>query len=421
MSVRIVEAPENWFTSPVAIVRSDDGADALVRPGELLVEAAAEPHLASHLESAGGRRYEQSQSSWRNRVGMPDSGDLNARLEAAGTEMRLWEGVSEYSTFVSDERRPGLRYHHVLCGENFYHGGPGGTPVAVGGPPAALLAVEPATDGLNDIAVLDNGLPEGWESLPGQLGPVLTRRGIEVIPGDPVDADGDGIADRQAGHGLFISGLITRVSALLDILLRRVLNSSGEGDEAIIAATLSELVATDVKVVNLSLGAYTVDNEVPALLAAAVQQLVAAGKIVVAAAGNAGDSPELVTRPFWPASLPGVVAVGAFDHTQNPPKPWFKSNVADVYAPGVDVQSTFIKWPLADGSEFDGWARWSGTSFAAPLVAASICDRLMRNPTTPAAQVLQEWLQNQPQEPTWPTLRGGPALRHDVANDLIRW
>ena len=44
-------------------------------------------------------------------------------------------------------------------------------------------------------------------------------------------------------------------------------------------------------------------------------------------------------------------------------------------APGVDVISTFFDLgPEAchDGEDFDGWAKWSGTSFSGPIVAASI-------------------------------------------------
>jgi len=46
---------------------------------------------------------------------------------------------------------------------------------------------------------------------------------------------------------------------------------------------------------------------------------------------------------------------------------------------GQDVRSTFIHWlgpvegePLTEIENFIGWARWDGTSFAAPKVAAAI-------------------------------------------------
>jgi subtilisin family serine protease len=38
---------------------------------------------------------------------------------------------------------------------------------------------------------------------------------------------------------------------------------------------------------------------------------------------------------------------------------------------GADVYSTFVYWNGA-GTDFDGWATWNGTSFAAPRVSAAI-------------------------------------------------
>ena len=48
-----------------------------------------------------------------------------------------------------------------------------------------------------------------------------------------------------------------------------------------------------------------------------------------------------------------------------------------MYAPGVNVRSTYLKgeWKLATDpapQHLGGWAHWSGTSFAAPQVAAEI-------------------------------------------------
>jgi thermitase len=125
--------------------------------------------------------------------------------------------------------------------------------------------------------------------------------------------------------------------------------------------------------------------------------MVAAGWIIVAAAGNNSSC-----RPAWPAALSGVVAVGAISRCA---PAWF-SNFGpwvDVSAPGVDIVAEFPNLsgegaPLGDslvgqGYRFDpagapqplvmlqvrdfdtGWARWSGTSFAAPFVAARLATR----------------------------------------------
>ena len=97
------------------------------------------------------------------------------------------------------------------------------------------------------------------------------------------------------------------------------------------------------------------------------------GYVVVASAGNDG-----ICRPTYPAALPGVVSVGAIGPF-GPPLftnygPWVRA-----CAPGVDLVSTFFanwngKHPLAgdDPDDYAGWARWSGTSFAAPVVAGAL-------------------------------------------------
>jgi subtilisin family serine protease len=177
----------------------------------------------------------------------------------------------------------------------------------------------------------------------------------------------------QAGHGLFIAGLVRRVAPGLVVDPGRVLDPTGLGDDASIAA---ELVETTAPVICLSLGGYTEDDGPPPGLSAA---LAAKGPdvAVVAAAGN-NDS----TRPFWPAALKHVVAVAGYDSTGDEPARTCFSNRGDwvdVCAPAVRLGSTYVRgtWVAHDGERvFDGWAGWSGTSFAAPLVAAEIARRL---------------------------------------------
>ncbi|UUT36550.1 S8 family serine peptidase [Microbacterium elymi] len=125
-------------------------------------------------------------------------------------------------------------------------------------------------------------------------------------------------------------------------------------------------------------------------------EIAAAGTTIVCSAGN-----DATDRPMFPAAFPGedgcapMLAVGAknpngrtvalFSNTA----PWI-----DLYARGVSVLSTFpafnggaqaVTRRDAHGKERDsldpddftgGFAVWSGTSFAAPLVSGSIAARL---------------------------------------------
>jgi subtilisin family serine protease len=76
---------------------------------------------------------------------------------------------------------------------------------------------------------------------------------------------------------------------------------------------------------------------------------------------------------------PGVVKRACFSNYGS----W-----VDVWAPGVDLRSTYIagRWLTADEDvEFDGWAQWSGTSFAAPTVAAEVAMRAVNGGARAAA------------------------------------
>ena len=103
--------------------------------------------------------------------------------------------------------------------------------------------------------------------------------------------------------------------------------------------------------------------------------------VMVASAGN-----DASIRPTWPAAYPEVIGVAAL----GPAGPAAFSNAGhwvDCCAPGVDLVSTFHRAPRHD-PPFHGWARWSGTSFAAPLVAAMIAREVQRtgDPVKAAAE-----------------------------------
>lgn len=398
------------FVSPVAAVNG-----RLVRPNDLLVETRRDPELDELLLRNNGRRYEpgKEETDFRQREGAPPYGNINERLREKNAGFELWTGFDLNFVIeqVENKRQPGLSYNHVFVGEDFYHGGPGGAPTEVAGPPALP---EWTGDGIADVAVLDNGLPGDWKDLHAELSVVVNRLDADAVPEDPLDELHDGILDKQAGHGLFICGLINRVAPELNINLHRVLHASGEGDESLITDTLLELkqpAFDELKVINLSLGAYIPGTDGPRL-EQTIRDLKDQGKVIVASAGNCGDDPIFGPGALFPARMPEVIAVGAFDSETQ--ERWEKSCWADVYAPGVDIYSAHVKWTGGiDWAEapgphaFVGWAKWSGTSFAAPLVAAALATVLGKPHAKAAWDVAQDWLAALQRQECWTNKSGG--------------
>jgi hypothetical protein len=135
-------------------------------------------------------------------------------------------------------------------------------------------------------------------------------------------------------------------------------------------------IATDpaIDVVNLSLGG----SQWSEAERQAIAIVLAAGKVVVASAGNTGDR-----IPQYPASFPGVISVGATDDGGQVAD--FSSyGKVDVVAPGdcvaVAVVPGFDQDRGCPGDSRDGVAFNSGTSFSAPIVSGVLTLAESRSP-----------------------------------------
>lgn len=334
---------------------------AIIRRDQLLVPAAAVSRVESTVAHWLARRH-----------------DL-ADLGVARLTLRRGADVTELvSSTRSPDGRPLAAPVHLFRGEPHYEGGPADAPQPA---PAPGDRVRPSRRrppaARQHVAVLDTGLaahrwfPKGsWTALSDPVDDIL-------------DENNDYFLDAQAGHGTFVAGVIRHHAPEADLLVGRVLGSDGVCDEIDLLRALRGLRAharrtgTRIDVLNLSLGAYTWDDQPPEEVTRALVDLGPA-TVVVAAAGNAGQS-----RPFWPAACDPVVAVGSLDATGTRAAtfsnhgPW-----VDAWAIGEGVTSSFVTFDGAKGQvagvdpdEFTGYARWSGTSFAAPRVAAEIVAR----------------------------------------------
>jgi subtilisin family serine protease len=335
------------------------GDNSWFRPSQLIVNKATLGTYADVL-----RRDEQRDEGFGGRD--DDGGGIDLvqiHLEPGRDVLDLTEWIRRDAARrdISDQVVVGPNY--CWRGEPRYQGGPGGEPHPAD--PFELVADGKAA-GRADIATLDTGF------LPGLPEPLAACLQPDTDDEEQLDADGNGVLDTQNGHGSFVAGVVHQVAPELVIDPGKVLDSTGLGDDA---SVTRELLQNTAPVVNLSLGGYTEDDRPPVAMAEVVRRLTRS-RVVVAAAGNNGSD-----RPFWPAAFKGVLAVAAYDSRGGQPRPAKFSNHGtwvDVCAPGVDVVSTFATFEQGGtpGVTFKGFARWSGTSFAAPQVAALLAQRV---------------------------------------------
>jgi len=225
------------------------------------------------------------------------------------------------------------------------------------------------------IYVADTGLLAGaaaehsWlAGVTGQLDPP------PGIPESPISG--------YTGHGTFIAGVARCMAPAARVVVARDFNKAGAISEHEIVLRLHEALGLSPDVINLSAGGST-RKDLPLLGFEAWWEAYRhyKGLVLVASAGNNSSR-----RPFWPAAFPQVVGVGALAATGRARAyfsdygPW-----VDVYGPGEDLVNAFAhgiyhyREPPNTGSHhFHGMAKWSGTSFSAPLVAGLIAARITR-------------------------------------------
>ena len=185
----------------------------------------------------------------------------------------------------------------------------------------------------------------------------------------------------DVGHANFVTSLVASQAPDANI---GVLGTLHPGDASAtawdVACAMVSFLDRDVAILNLSLGCYTEDNQPPLLMQRAIQ-IMTPRLLVVAAAGNHRQPAR--PRPFWPAALDDVVAVGAYGPNYEPAPFTPKAPWVDITAPGVDIVSNYFDGLVTVESGkpelFTGYAMWQGTSFAAGLATGEIAARLPVN------------------------------------------
>ena len=231
--------------------------------------------------------------------------------------------------------------------------------------------------------------------------------GVEVEWADLVNRRTQAYDDN--GHGTHVAGIVAAqghwetmlsgfrlkgVAPGVSLIVIKAIEASGRGDERRVATAVDTAVSAGADIVILSLGGDT-RTVFGTNTETAVQNAIAKGVYVVAAAGNAEEG-QTDCSVASPASVEGVIAVGAVDRNgvigdfscrgtgkegsgsvlPGVPSPVTNSRdphkKPEVVAPGVDVLG-----PWKDGE----YASARGTSQAAPMVGGVLALILEAKPS----------------------------------------
>lgn len=207
-----------------------------------------------------------------------------------------------------------------------------------------------------------------------------------VTVGDPQDEEVVKTTNihKYAGHGTFVAGIVRCLAPKSEISVEGALPYGGAVYESRLVEEMREALRrkSDPQIISISAGTHTRDclGLLGLEILAEAHGLTDGTKgIVVAAAGNDSSDQE-----FYPAAYPWVIAVGALDERGNVASysnygPW-----VDVWARGSNLVNAFPEGtyycyePPNKGQprDFKFLARWSGTSFATPIVTGAVAAQM---------------------------------------------
>jgi subtilisin len=215
------------------------------------------------------------------------------------------------------------------------------------------------------VAVLDTGIDVGHPDFNGRN--ITTQ---SFVSGQLVqDGHGHGTHCIGTSCGPKRPGTLPRygIAFEADIFAGKVLSNQGSGGDAGILAGIQWAVTNRCAIVSMSLGApVQVGQTFSQVFEQAAVRALAAGTLIIAAAGNESHRPQQIAPVGHPANCPSIMAVAAVDRNfqiapfscggLNP-----QGGQVDVAGPGVDVRSSWPRPAL--------YRTISGTSMATPHVA----------------------------------------------------
>lgn len=223
------------------------------------------------------------------------------------------------------------------------------------------------------VAILDTGIDATHPDLAGKVAASAN------FTEDPSVQDGFGhgthVAGILAGSGAASGGEYRGVAPGASLLIGKVLDSTGTGDNSQVMAGMQWAVSQGARVVSMSLGDNDFNDGTDPMSELVDSLSASSGALFVIAAGNSGSSPETVSAPGTADAALTVAAVDGSDATASfssrGPREGDWALKPDISAPGVDIVA-----PRAAGTQLgpvvDGqYVTLSGTSMATPHVAGS--------------------------------------------------
>jgi hypothetical protein len=198
------------------------------------------------------------------------------------------------------------------------------------------------------VAVLDTGIDSDHPFLKNRISDIKWN----FVRGDnnPNDVD---------GHGTHVSGIVVdSTPSNVKIMPLKVLGDNGLGSSVNIYNAIMHAADSGADIINMSLGSHMGENARDPLYERAIDYAISKNVIVVVAAGNDNDD----VKHQRPAYYSRLITVSATD--ENDERASFSNfgDSIDIAAPGVSINSS-----IPGG----GFAEMSGTSMAAPFIAAS--------------------------------------------------
>lgn len=236
------------------------------------------------------------------------------------------------------------------------------------------------------VAVLDTGINLLHPDFQGRFEEDVNA--VSFVPGASVqDGHGHGThcSGTVGGPRNTFSGIRYGVAPDVDLLIGKVLSTQGSGFDDWILNGIDWAADSGARIISMSLGSTRQQGEpFSQAYETVASTLLDEGVLIVAAAGNGSDRPDVLAPVENPAACPSILSVAAIDRFRQ---------IADFSCPQLDdIGQLDVSAPgVAVYSAWKGrrYVVIDGTSMATPHVAGVAALHVERNPNMTARELWQ--------------------------------